>query len=269
MRVTASTRVFALLGDPVSHSLSPRMHNAGFRAAGIDAVYVALRTMPGDLHAQMRMLTANGGGGNVTVPHKQHAATGPGSRDARVQLLGAANIFGVAGDGMCLGNCDVDGILGAIDQLGIDARPWCVIGTGGSARAVAGAARERGVALAVRSRDAATAAAFSSWASSIGVALAVPDECGVIVNATPLGLRDHDALPADPGSLPPTASVLDLVYRDRHPTPWVAACAARGMRGLDGKAVLLAQGIACWRWWFPDVATPTEVLRAAVGDAMA
>ena len=153
MRISVNTRLFALLGDPVSHSLSPRMQNAGFLAAGLDAVYVAMPCSAAQLPTLADTLVASGGGGNITIPHKNAAAALPGVRDERVQALGVANVFGRGVDGgTMLGNSDVDGFLSALDRLEAPATAWHLLGTGGSARAVVGAARERGARIAVRSR---------------------------------------------------------------------------------------------------------------------
>jgi shikimate dehydrogenase len=264
MKVTTRTRVFAVLGDPVAQSLSPPMQNAGFQAAGLDAVYVALRPTQDALVAQMLTLVRDGGGGNVTVPFKQVAASAPAVCDARVGKLQAANVFAAAPDGMQLGNTDVDGILAALDRLHASSDAWCVIGTGGSARAVIGAAAERGARVAVQSRDPARGASFSAWAASVGVLEADAAECRVVINTTPLGLATDDPHPCNGAMLSPDAVVLDLVYRHDGPTPWVRACSARGIGALDGREVLLAQGAASWRFWFPGVDPPVEVMRAAL-----
>ena len=264
MRITSRTRVFAVLGDPVAHSLSPEMHNAGFRAAGLDAVYIALRPGAALLESQIRALVTSGGGGNVTVPFKELAARITGARDARVERLGAANVFGAAGDEVRLGNTDVDGVLAALDGLGAAADAWLVIGTGGSARAVAGAAAERGARLAVRSRDAERAGTFAAWAERIGALPADAAACRVVINATPLGLAAGEPLPFDVAAISPESVVLDLTYRHDGPTEWVRACTARGLRARDGRDVLLAQGAAAWRYWFPDLSPPLEVMSAAL-----
>lgn len=263
MRPRASTRTFALLGDPVSHSLSPRFQNAGFVAAGLDAVYVALRVAADQLAATMTTLADAGGGGNITIPHKA-LALDAGSPDARAARLGAANVFAGGEDGLVLGNTDVDGVLAALDALEVDGGPWCVIGTGGSARAVVGAAAERGVALAVHSRDAQRARTLLAWAESLGVVEAPIAACAVAINATPLGLHDQDLPPIELAELPSLRAALDLTYREHGVSRWIAACHAAGVRAADGREMLLAQGCASWAWWFPGVTPPREIMRAAL-----
>jgi len=103
----ASTRVFALLGNPVSHSRSPLLHNAAFAAAGLDAVYVALRCAPDDVRGLLRGLAMAGGGGNVTVPHKAAAALALDWAEAEVALTGACNTFWLVDGQVCGANTDV------------------------------------------------------------------------------------------------------------------------------------------------------------------
>jgi shikimate dehydrogenase len=244
------------------------MQNAAFRAIGLDAVYLALRPTAAETPAVMALLARNGGGGNVTIPFKEITAAVPASHDARVTQLGAANLFGSRDGALHVGNTDVDGILAALSQLQADGASIGVIGTGGSARAVIGAASELGGRVAVRSRDTRRATAFATWARSIGVEAAPFEQCGVVINATPLGLARGDADPIEQSALPPGAAVLDLTYRGAGTTDWVTRCRERGLRALDGREVLVAQGAASWRLWFPDVDPPLEVMRAAVNGTM-
>ena len=93
MTVTSTTRVLTLLGDPVAHSASPELQNAAFAAAAVDGVYVAVRCAPDDLVGFMRGLARAGGGGNVTLPHKEKAASILDVRSAAVRRTGACNTF--------------------------------------------------------------------------------------------------------------------------------------------------------------------------------
>lgn len=243
------------------------MHNAGFRAAGIEATYVALACVESHLTAVMATLAANGGGGNVTVPHKAAAARA-GVADPRVARLGVANVFASRDGALMVGNTDVDGLLALLDRLGGSDGPWCVLGTGGSARAVAGAAAERGARLAVRSRSPDRAGEFLAWAASLGVDPADEAECSVLINATPVGLKVTDPPSVDLGAFPALTAVADLTYRDRGTTALVAAARERGLVADDGREMLLIQGMAAWRYWFGAVEPPEEVMRAALRGNM-
>lgn len=267
MRATARTRVFAVLGDPVRHSLSPVMHNAAFHLLGLNAVYVALHCEPAEVPGVMRALARGGGGGNVTVPHK---ATALGALDRASPLAtaaGACNTFWGDGGLLVGDNTDVVGVVEALRALGAPATAWLVAGTGGAARAVAEAARQCGARLAARSRDAARARAFSAWAAGQGVALAGEAEAQVLLNATPLGLRGADPMPFPPHVGSAVTHALDLVYAPGG-TPWVRALRAAGVRAEDGRLMLLAQGVAAFERWFPGTVAPREAMHAALRRAL-
>lgn len=262
------TRLFLLLGRPVAHSLSPAMQNAAFGALGLDAVYAALDCAPEDTFALAQSLAQGGGGGNATVPHKTVLAAALDRPSHRVDRLGAANVFWGEGATVAGDNTDLDGVLEALAHLDAPATRWLVVGTGGSARAVVGAALERGAHLAVRSRTRTRAAEFAAWASSLGVASAEPSECEVLINATPLGLAQGDALPVEVATTPRARVALDLVYRSGE-TPWVRHCRSMGLVTSDGREMLVAQGANSLERWFPKVRAPREVMRAAVARALA
>lgn len=270
MRVTGSTRVFAILGDPVAHSLSPAMQNAAFRVLGLNAVYVPIRCASRDLPGLMRSLAAAGGGGNVTIPHKAEAARSLDAPSARVRSLEACNTFWGGADESVQGdNTDVEGVLAALDRLQAPATAWLLAGTGGSARAVAAAAAERGATLAVTSRAVARATEFAAWAeASLGVQRAIPAECSVLINATPLGLSAKDPDPISLGVAPAAVAALDLVYAPGE-TGWVRRARAQGLAAHDGREVLVQQGVAAFARWFPRKPAPVEVMRAAVHAALA
>jgi shikimate dehydrogenase len=260
--IDGSTRVFAIMGDPVAHSLSPAMQNAAFRVLGLRAVYVPIRCAAPDLAPLLRGLANAGGGGNVTVPHKEAAARAVDRRQAVVDQLEACNTFWGDGDLAVGDNTDVPGVLTALDELDPPPGPWLIVGTGGAARAVVGAACERGVAVAVTSRSSDRRRRFLDWAAGLGVRPVDAEDCTLVVNTTPLGLHAGDELPL---ARPPAraAAALDLTYA-RGETAWVRAMRAAGLRAADGRAMLVAQGAAALERWFPRVQAPVEVMRAAV-----
>jgi len=260
--IDGSTRVFAILGDPVAHSLSPAIQNAAFRVLGLKAVYVPIRCRPDDVPGLVRALSRAGGGGNVTVPHKEAAARAVDRRQPMVDRLGACNTFWGEHGASVGDNTDVAGLLAALDDLEAPPGAWLVLGTGGAARAAVGAARERGVAVSVTSRSADRRRRFEEWAATQGVRAADAADCAVLINTTPLGLGPGDPLPL---AHPPAgaAVALDMVYIGGD-TPWVHAMRAAGLRATDGRAMLVAQGAAALERWFPGLHAPVEVMRAAV-----
>lgn len=256
--------MLAVVGDPVAHSLSPIMHNAAMTALGLDAVYVAIRADRGALPHVMRSFEAVGISGNVTVPHKLTVA----SLLIRVTLLAkeieAVNTFWPEGGRLVGDNTDVAGVVDALDALDA-AGPWLLAGTGGSARAVAAAARATGTTLVVLSRTPARAEAFVGWARGIGVDAHVDDGRPVVtaINATPLGLADDDPLPLTPERLDGCRAALDLVYAAGL-TRWCRACQTRGLRVADGRRMLVAQGAHALERFFPEVKAPRDIMLAAV-----
>lgn len=262
-----AVRVFAILGDPVGHSLSPVMHTAAFTALGLRAAYVPLRTSADRLPGVMRALAEAGGGGNVTVPHKGLAAQSVDRPSPLVRSLGACNTFLADGAALVGENTDVAGVLEAVRALAPPRGPWLLLGTGGSAHAVVAAAAEMGAPIAVHSRDATRAAAFASHARAMGLDEAPAAECVLVVNCTPLGLGADDPLPLAAGQAPRATVALDLVYAPGE-TAWVRACRAVGWRAADGREMLVRQGASALERWFPGVRAPVEVMRAAVAAAL-
>lgn len=267
---SASTRLFALLGDPVSHSLSPAFQNAALRAAGLDGVYVALRCAPAEVAGLIRGIARAGGGGNVTVPHKEAAAAAVDRRTATVERTGACNTFWLE-DGEVWGdNTDVAGARAAIRAVVGDEAPdsVLVIGAGGAARAVLcaleGSARR--VTLLNRGLDRAheLAARFASDSLRIEVLPLDADltdrSFDLAINSTSLGLRPTDPLPPTGGAR--FAAALDVVYSPDG-TPWVHHVRAHGISAVDGKEMLLQQGVAAFRrWWRAE--PPIDAMRAAL-----
>jgi shikimate dehydrogenase len=265
--IDGSTRVYALIGDPVAHSLSPAMQNAAFRALGLRAVYVALRCAPPDVVPLIQALSRAGGGGNVTIPHKEAAALAVDRQVDDAADVGACNVFWSEDGAIVGGNTDVEGLLHALEPLQPPPGPWLILGTGGGARAAAVAASRCGAPVAISSRSPDRAGAFERWIAGRGAKPAPAADCSVVINATPLGLRADDPFPIDPGAAPAAAVAFDMVYRTGE-TPRVRAMRAAGRRAADGRGMLVAQGAGALQRWYPGVSAPTEIMRAAVDAAL-
>ena len=273
--ITAATRVLALLGDPVAHSRSPRFQNAAIRALGLDGVYVALRCSGGDVPALVRGLAHAGGGGNVTVPHKQAAFAAVDRRTEAAEATGACNTFWLA-DGQVWGdNTDVAGFSAAVRLLlgrSVAGGRALVIGAGGAARAAVHALASHGaerIVILNRTAERARALAhrFGSAMARIDVVTS-PDELegdsfDLAVNATSLGLHPNDPLPLDPARVPGIDAALDLVYGPSGETPWIRAMGSAGVATADGTEMLLQQGAASFRRWW-NVDAPLRVMRRAL-----
>jgi shikimate dehydrogenase len=243
------------------------MQNAAFRALGISAVYVPIRCSGDDLPSLIGAVARAGGGGNITVPHKEAAAQAVNVCRGLVETVGACNTFW-GEDGRIIGdNTDVPGLLQALHQLEVPGEPWFIAGTGGGARAAVVAAAEHGVPVAVGSRDPRRQKEFESWVLSRGVTLAQPAECRVLINATPLGLGADDPLPIPLDGFSRADIAFDMVYAPGE-TLWIRTIKSRVRRSADGRGMLVAQGAAAFERWFPRKRAPVEVMRAAVNVAL-
>ena len=258
-----------LLGHPVAHSLSPAFQNAALRRAGIPLEYAALDVPPERLDAVLDALAREGAAGNVTIPHKARVAARCARLTPIAGRVGAVNTFWSEGGALVGDNTDVGGVDAAVREL-LGGAPRgariALLGAGGAAAAVLAAAERWDAAtVAVHARSEASAAAlvrrFSAIARVAPLAADALAGATLVVNATPVGMRD-DALPVEAASLPRGAAVLDLVYR-RGETAWVRAARARGHAARDGLAMLVEQGALAFARWF-GIEPDREAMRAAV-----
>ena len=268
-----------LLGHPVSHSLSPTFQNAALDAAGYAVRYETEDVRSDDLGVTLAQLSRQGGAGNVTVPHKRAALEWCDAVTDVARRVGAVNTFWADAGRLVGDNTDVAGAAAALREV-LAARPHAVtpdkvalLGAGGAAAAfVAAATRVLPAArVVVWARSAGKAEALGAVApgrvavaASLGAALG---GAGLVVNATPLGLRADDPLPCPAASLPPGASVLDLVYGVDE-TAWVRAARRAGHAAADGLTMLVEQGAAAFACWFghePDRVAMWRAVEARTG----
>lgn len=271
---TAATRTVALLGSPISHSLSPAFQNAAFAAAGVDGVYVALRCDAGDLPGLLRGIAHAGGAGNVTVPHKEVAAQVVDRVTPAVQRTGACNTFWLEDGAVWGDNTDVAGFAAAARTLlGGEPRGARVllVGAGGAARAVLCALDDAGVGSVTvvnrtPTRAAKLAAGFQGGRMALALAASPGGVAGerfdLVVNATSLGLGAGDPFPLPLDGSVGIGAALDLVYSPAE-TAWVRGLRAVGIPAVDGLEMLVRQGAAAFeRWW--GIPAPMEAMRAAL-----
>lgn len=272
MDLDASTTITGIIGWPVGHSLSPRMHNAAFGALGINWAYLAFPVAPGSVRTAVDGLAAAGVAGlNVTIPHKHEVIAACASVSDAVREIGAANTLVATGDGRFRAdNTDAAGFLRAIDEqapLELHGADVLVLGAGGAARAVVHALRGRGARPIIANRSPGRAEQLGTTIEFTPAALArALDACSLIVNATSLGMgSDHVPAELPLAGIGPEHVVNDLVYRVGG-TPWLHAAALRGARTVDGLGMLLFQGVAAFEQW-TGLGAPVEAMRAALTDA--
>lgn len=279
-----------VFGDPVAHSLSPRMQNAALEKCEIDAHYAAFQIAPNELADALALLPElDFLGVNLTSPHKIAAVGLVDQLDDFARRAGAINTVRVL-DGKRLGsNTDGPGFARAIrSEFSVDLRDLRVLllGAGGGAgRAIAWQCAAEGCERLVlvnrslvKAQELARALqpAFSDARVAAPVARleAVPWEeralrfqianVDLVINATPLGWRRSDASPLPAALLAPHLMVYDTIYAPS-PTALLSAAAAAGARGADGRSLLLHQGALAFERWF-DRAAPLEAMSAALRE---
>ncbi len=265
-----------VMGWPVEHSLSPRLHGYWLARHGIDGAYDALAVAPEDLAASLASLAAGGFAGvNLTVPHKASALGLMTSLSPAARAIGAVNTVVVGDDGGLAG--DNTDAFGFMENLRHGAPAWsaasgaaAVIGAGGAARAVCHGLLKAGapeIRLINRTPDRAEALAFMDGARITVQPWAVRCEAlagaVLLVNTTSLGMTGQPALDLDLAALPPAALVTDIVYAPLE-TPLLAAAGRRGNPLVDGLGMLLHQARPGFEAWFGVMPKVTPDLRAHV-----
>jgi shikimate dehydrogenase len=262
-----------LLGHPLSHSVSPAMHNAALAELGLAGwEYVAVPVPPDGLAEAVGSLRGEGyAGANVTVPHKQAVVPLLDGLTPVAHAIGAVNTI-VKQDGRLLGhNTDAAGLLADLyaHAVHVSRRPVLILGAGGSARAAVAALAGVGAQLRVIARKLEQIDALRSVAaldafewSPLGL-LAASDNVALIVNTTPLGLSPNTgASPWLAGTpFPPDAFVYDLVYNPPD-TLLVRQARAAGLRAVNGLGMLVEQGALALELWTGQTA-PRAIMRQA------
>ena len=252
--ISATTRVAAVIGSPVRHSLSPALHNAGFAATGVNWVYTAFDVAPGNAGAALdAMRTLGLGGLSVTMPHKDAVAELVDELDPAAAALRSVNTIVMLDDGRLKGySTDGAGFVASLAAQGVEisGSHVGVIGGGGAARAIIDAVARAGAArITVVNRSAERAHAAAALASSIA-SVGVQDrlsECDIVVNATSVGMGSAE-LACDAGLLHAGQVVADIVYHPRC-TALLAAAEQAGARTVEGLGMLVHQAVVQQQLW--------------------
>jgi len=248
------TRVAAVIGDPVSHSLSPRLHNAAFTALGLDWLYVACHVPEGHgAEAVEEMRSLGFKGLSVTMPHKAAVASAVDALSATAAKLGVVNCVRVEDDRLIGENTDGIGLLNSIQtQMAIDVEGLRVVilGAGGAARSVALTMVESGSTVGICNRTHSSAeqiVEIVGGTSSVVQQNAIKD-AELIINATPIGMAANDPMPFDVDLLRDGQTVVDLIYEPSK-TTLLKEAEARGLQTLNGLGMLLHQAGEQFRLW--------------------
>lgn len=279
--VDARTRVIALIGDPVEHSLSPLIHNTALQAAGLNRIYVAFHVAPPQVEKAVEGLRAlDFIGANVTAPHKQSVISALDELSPQARAIGAVNTIVRRDSGRLAGdNTDVTGFLAPLLDVAADVKgePMLIIGTGGAARAVAYA-----LLTTFQPSDLVLAARTPAHGEQLAADLSPHDKKGVlrvaetadlrasisqarlIVNATPVGTHPNlDDTPAPEADVfGPDHIVYDLVYNPEQ-TRLLRDAADRGAHTIGGLEMLIAQAAAAYVQWTGHE-MPMDAVRSAL-----
>ena len=269
-QVSGATRVTGVIGDPVTHSLSPALHNAAYAALGLDWVSVPFPVSAGKgSEAVAAMRTLGLAGLSVTTPHKDAVAQTADSVSDAVAALGAANCLVASADGRVRAeNTDGDGFLGGLLEdadTTVREKTVVVLGAGGAARAISVACADAGAAgVLVVNRTVQRAEVCAGLAGSVGVVAQQADipSADIVVNATTVGMAPDSAMPCDSALLHRGQIVVDIVYNPSE-TVWLAAARASGIRSYNGLSMLVHQaGFAITHW--TGQPAPIDAMRSAL-----
>jgi len=263
--LTRKTRVFGVIGDPVGHSLSPLLHNTGFIARDMDAVYLPflVRRLKDFLDVVERLGIR---GFSVTLPHKETMLKYLKECDPLAAEIGAVNTVVVRCDGSLYGsNTDYVGVLGALElKMRLRGSRVLVFGAGGAARSAVFALARAGaqVAICARRERVGKNLARAVNGEFLGRRALRSEKFEAIINATPVGMYPHSKISPLSARELNCHVVMDLIYRPLD-TELIKIARGRGISTVSGADMFLAQGFAQWELWTGKSA-PEETMRRAV-----
>jgi 3-dehydroquinate dehydratase / shikimate dehydrogenase len=269
-KISRRTAVYGVIGDPIAHSLSPIMQNAGFQARGVDAVYFPFLVR--ELKDFVRAIQPIGiRGFSITIPHKEKILEYLDECDGVAEKIGAVNTVEVRRSGKLYGyNTDYVGVLRTLqNRIPLESSRVLIVGAGGVARAVAFALAQAGGSVCVWARrmEQARALARAAGAETIERKRLRTESFDAIVNATPVGMYPHtNESPLAANELN-CRLVFDTIYRPRE-TKLLQLATRRGIQTVSGVDMFVAQGTAQWEIWTGRRA-PEAAMRAAVLRALA
>ena len=272
MEINGQTGITGIFGYPIEHTFSPVMHNAAFSNLGLNYCYIPFLVSPEHLKDAVQSIRAlNMRGVNVTIPHKQSVMPMLDEIKEEAAFIGAVNTI-VNNKGKLSGdNTDGRGFMKSLDEKGIplDGKYVLINGAGGASRAVSYylCKEAKNVSLYGRSPEKVERLVndLKILYSNVSSARSIHniEEYDMIINATPLGMKNDDPLPFDTSLLRSTQTVCDLIYTK---TPFIEKAAQQGCTVIDGMGMLLWQGALSFELWTgkkPDI----HVMRKALQEA--
>ena len=267
-------KTYAVIGDPIDHSMSPNIHNAVFRELDMDCTYIAYRIKKGELEEGVDSLKKiNIAGFNVTIPHKVEMMKYLDKVDEDCSLIGAVNTVKFT-DGMLKGyNTDMDGFLEPIKKRSLQIKDSKVLllGAGGAARAIVAAfAKEKAQTITIANRTRDKAKELAQFAKKIGIdanAITLEEtddkvsENNLIVNATSVGLKNESS-PVSLDSISKDSIVYDIIYMPIN-TDFIKKSKEKGATIIYGYEMLLGQASRAFEIWHGKKA-PYEIMKRSI-----
>ena len=273
--LSGKARLAGVLGWPVAHSRSPRLHGFWLERHGIDGAYLPLAVRPEGFADAVRGLRAAGFQGcNVTVPHKVAAFEFSDVVDDSARRAGAVNTLVFSESGIAGSNTDGIGFINNLRAHGVDAQagPALILGAGGAARAIVACLQDLGVMVSVCNRTRERAEVLARDLPGLRVldwevrAQAVADHA-LLVNTTTIGMQKAGetvaGIAVDLSRAPAGMAVADIVYVPLE-TPLLAAARAAGLRPVEGLGMLLHQAVPGFSAWFGVTPVVDDALRRFV-----
>lgn len=277
MKIDSNTKLYGLFGYPVRHSLSPLMHNAGFKELGINAVYICFEIEPKELKEAVGALKTLGISGiNVTVPHKIEIMNFLDELDNEAKLTDSVNTVKNLGGKLKGFNTDGIGFINSLKRdLGVEPKQksFFIFGAGGAGRAI-GFSLAKGKARTIQFYDAVKMRAEKlaerikeifpdcNTTSISEISPSIFEGIDVIVNATPQGMKEEDSLLFDLNLVSKETKIFDLIYNPKE-TKLIKEAKKRGLEAINGLGMLLYQGAESFKLWTEKDA-PIEVMRRAL-----
>jgi len=269
MKLSGRTKITGLFGYPVEHTLSPAMHNAAFEALGLDYCYVVFLVHPDSLQEAVKAIRAlHLFGVNVTIPHKEKVIPLLDEIDKEASYIGAVNTI-VNSVGRLKGyNTDGRGFMQSLFEFGVSAegKEVLIVGAGGASRAIGYYLGKEAKKLCLydieKEKAERLVADLKKNFDNISTVedIARTERFHILINATPLGLKDEDPLPFETALLRSDQIVCDLIYKK---TRLLDEASKKGCLTLDGLGMLLWQGVFAFELW-TGVSPPVDIMRDAL-----
>jgi shikimate dehydrogenase len=282
MEITGRTKICGVIGDPIDHSLSPAMHNAGFKETGLDLVFLPFRVTTNQIEDAIKGVRSLGILGlNVTMPHKRRVIQYMDKLDPITEYLKSANTI-LNANGILTGyNTDGIGAMQALSQNGSapKGKKILLLGSGGAARAIAFAAAREADQLVIlnrtpnKSRELAKDLGQILNKKIVGKTLTPNSleesmhDAQIVINATSAGMCPHDKISLIPPKLiTPSHTVLDIIYNPIE-TKLLRDAEKAGAKTVNGIEMLIQQGAASFQIWTNHQA-PIETMRKAIANQL-